>query len=107
MLTQVETTARKRAVSPARAARRLEIQARLDAYEDANADYAVAVVGYRAEASALREALAAMGVTMTAFAGECGCSPSNVSSYLSPTSVYPLPGYIWKRAQEMGLLCWG
>lgn len=79
-------------------------QATIEDLADSEADYALRVVGIRRQARELRDALTARGITMARFAQECGCSPSNISSYLSPTTLYGLPVYIWRTAERMGLV---
>lgn len=86
------------------AERKAQIVERIAAYEDSQADYALAVMRYRAQARRLRDALRERGITLEAFARECGCSPSNVASYLAPHSVSPLPAYVWRTAERLGLV---
>lgn len=81
-----------------------EIQARIYTLNDANADYSLAVVGYRADARRLRDALKTRGISQAAFATECGCSPSNVSNHLAAAAVWPIPRYIWTTAERLGLI---
>lgn len=80
-----------------------------DAYQDARADYALRVIEYNRQRRVLRTALKAQGISFARFARECGCSASNISAYVSDVGAgerngWPIPAYIWRRAEAMGLL---
>lgn len=57
----------------------------------------------RAENAQLREALKRHGISYAQFARACGTSPSNISAKLSPHNEWPLPAYIWRIADDLGL----